>query len=125
MAGSTLASGCLALRQGGVLVWFPEGWRSPDGELLPFARGVGAVLEHSGASVVPGYIQGTFEAFSRYHAWPKPRPLRVILGAPLDPAELAARGAGDEPYARIVDALSAEIQALAERAAGSMPSAER
>ena len=125
VAGSTLASGCLALRQGGVQFWFPEGWRSPDGELLPFARGVGAVLEHSGAPVVPGYIQGTFEAFSRYDAWPKPRPLRVILGAPLDPAELAARGAGEEPYARIVDALSAEIQALAERAAGSMPSAER
>ncbi len=125
VAGSTLASGCLALRQGGIVFWFPEGWRSPDGGLLPFARGLGAVLKHSGAPVVPGYIGGTFEAFSRDDKWPRPRPIRVRLGAPLDPAELEARGPGAEPYGRIVNALRAEIQALADKAAGKDPGAAR
>ena len=33
------------LRRGRILVWFPEGHRSPDGQLQPFKRGVGVLMQ--------------------------------------------------------------------------------
>jgi long-chain acyl-CoA synthetase len=116
VAGSTVASGCAAIEQGGILVWFPEGWRTPDGQLLPFARGVGAVLQHTGTPVVPGYIVGTFEAMPRWQSWPRRGPVRILFGPPLSSAELEARGRGANSYARIVDSLRTEVQRLADRA---------
>jgi hypothetical protein len=43
---------------------------------------------------------------------PRPAPLRIAFGAPLDPGELASRGAGEAAPARISNALRDAVAAL-------------
>ena len=44
---------------GGSLVIFPEGTRSPDGELLPFRKGAFVAAIHLGVPIVPVVCKGT------------------------------------------------------------------
>jgi long-chain acyl-CoA synthetase len=117
-AGMTIASGLVALHNGESVVWFPEGWRSPDHRLLPFARGIGVVLKESGARVVPVRLEGTLEAMPRWAHFPLPRKVTISFGKPLDPAELEAAGEGRDAYARIADGLR---RAMAAQAAEISP----
>ncbi len=83
------------LQQGHMLTIFPEGSRSPDGELGPILPGVALVVRRAGVPIVPVVIDGSF------HAWPKSRklfrshPVRLMFGPPvsvdgLKPAEITA-----------------------------------
>jgi long-chain acyl-CoA synthetase len=74
------------LERGESVVWFPEGWRSPDGTLQPFLPGIGRLLEQFPVTVVPLCIDGTFEAFPRDKRFPKLRPVRLVIGEPVEPA---------------------------------------
>jgi 1-acyl-sn-glycerol-3-phosphate acyltransferase len=48
------------------IMLFPEGTRSPNGELRPFKRGGLRLLVEAGLTVVPVCIRGTYEAFPRH-----------------------------------------------------------
>lgn len=78
------------LLRGGAIILFPEGTRSPDGLLQKAKSGIGLTVIRSGAPVVPVRVFGTFEAFSRHHRLPRPRPVAVIFGPPLAFAALRA-----------------------------------
>jgi 1-acyl-sn-glycerol-3-phosphate acyltransferase len=71
------------LRAGGVLGIFPEGGRTYDGELRAPREGAALLAKMSGAAVVPAGIQGAYESMPRGRFWPRPRKIRVRLGAPL------------------------------------------
>jgi long-chain acyl-CoA synthetase len=79
------------LRRGESVVWFPEGRRSPTGELEPFTAGIGQLLRDAPAAV-PTAVHGTFDALPKHRTWPRLRPLRVTFGPPLRFTE-AQRGA--------------------------------
>ncbi|MFQ5985578.1 MAG: lysophospholipid acyltransferase family protein [Alphaproteobacteria bacterium] len=111
-SGASLAPALEVLRRGGLVVWFPEEWRSPDGTLQPFLTGVGWLVKETGAQAVPVLIRGTFEALPRGRRLPRLRPLRVVFGAPLEPETLEASGEGKSPEARIASALHAAVAAL-------------
>ena len=53
------------LEQGELVLLFPEGTRSWDGELQEGKPGVGLIVHMSRAPVIPVYVGGTFEAFPR------------------------------------------------------------
>ena len=109
---ASIAFGSAALRRGHTLVWFPEGLRSPDGQLQPFRAGIGALLGHrSGVPVVPVVLRGTFEAWPRSRRLPRFRRLSVEFLAPCTPAELEAEGTGETEAKRIVNALRTRIAA--------------
>ncbi len=112
-AMSSLALGALVLKGGQNLVWFPEGERSPSGELLPFKPGLGMLLDHFDVPVVPVYIHGSFQALPRGRFWPRLTPITVILGAPCKPSDLAREGEGEQRYERIVNGLQRRVSALA------------
>jgi long-chain acyl-CoA synthetase len=80
------------LRQGYSIVWFPEGRRSPTGELGPFFGGVGRLVLETGALVVPTAIRGTFEAWPKQRRLPRIRPVSVTFGEPLRLRESNAEG---------------------------------
>ncbi|MGA9210264.1 MAG: lysophospholipid acyltransferase family protein [Terriglobales bacterium] len=68
------------LRRGLPLVVFPEGERSPTGEMLPFRRGTFLVAVEAQADVVPVAILGTYQAFPRGSSHLRPGRLRLIIG---------------------------------------------
>lgn len=93
------------LKSGKNLIWFPEGHRSPTGELQPFKPGIGMLLDRYPVPVVPVFIHGTREAMPPGTAWMRPRKVTIIFGEPLDPHELEQHGEGEQPQSRIVQAL--------------------
>jgi long-chain acyl-CoA synthetase len=101
------------LSAGGILVWFPEGRRSPTGALQPLMPGLGALLESNDIPVVPVWIAGTFEAAPAGRLLPRFRPISLRIGAPVTPGELAARGRGADARERITDGLRLALLELA------------
>jgi long-chain acyl-CoA synthetase len=110
--GASLAVANEVLRQGHILVWFPEEWRAPDGRLQRFLPGIGRLLLDSDARAVPCYIDGTFEAMPRGARWPKARKVTVRFGPPVAASDLAGPDATPEAVA---DALRAKVAALSQR----------
>lgn len=110
--GAALAMGVAALRQNRRLVWFPEGRRSPSGDIGAFLPGIGYLLRETGASAVPVRIRGTFEALPRTRRFPRLAPLEIMFGDPLTPDELERRGHGADAHARIANALHDAVAAL-------------
>jgi 1-acyl-sn-glycerol-3-phosphate acyltransferase len=78
------------LEEGHALNVFPEGTRSPDGELLPIQPGVGLIIRRAGVPVVPAVIHGSFDAWPRDDKFPHRHPIRVEFGPPLDLVDLKA-----------------------------------
>jgi long-chain acyl-CoA synthetase len=116
---ASLALAQAVLQRGDALIWFPEAWRSPTGELQPFLPGIGSLVERSGATALPAYIDGAFEAMPRWARLPRLRPIAVRFGVALAPAQLAqARLAGEEGATaaeRITRSLERRVAALARR----------
>ena len=78
------------LKEGGVLLMFPEGTRQPDDAIHEFFPGVGMLALRSGAPVVPLAMDGTQRMLpgdGRVHR----ATLRTAIGPPLDFSDLTAR----------------------------------
>lgn len=85
------------LRQGHSVIFYPEGGRSPTGELRPFASAVGLLSLATAAPILPVHIHGAYEALPKGKAVPRRRTLRMRFGPP----------AAVEPYLRRLDRKSA------------------
>ncbi len=107
-----IALALAALAQNAVLVWFPEGRRSPDGTIRPFMPGVGALIQQSGAKAMPTLIQGSFEALPRDRWWPRFCKIKLTFGTPQTAIGLEASGMGDSAAVRIASGLRAAVLAL-------------
>jgi len=103
------------LKRNDALVWFPEGWRSPDGELHRFLPGIGEVLQRVEAVVVPACITGAFEAMPRGAKMPRAHPVRIRIGSPISPPALREGIPPGENLAQaIADRLHDAVAALAD-----------
>ena len=111
---TSLALATAVLKRGDALIWFPESWRSPSGELQPFLPGIGTLIEQSGATVLPAFIDGTFQAMPRWARLPRPHPVVVRFGAPIGADELAL-GEEDTAAVRITQSLEDAVGELAPR----------
>jgi 1-acyl-sn-glycerol-3-phosphate acyltransferase len=106
------------LRQGGVILLFPEGTRTGDGALRPAKSGIGLAVIKSSAPVVPVRVFGTFEAYGRHLQWPRPRRLSVQYGSPLDfhalraEAKSCSKARLKEIYQQVADEIMAGISSL-------------
>jgi long-chain acyl-CoA synthetase len=109
---STMAFAAAALKRGENLAWFPEGQRSPTGELQAFKPGIAAFLEHFRVTVVPVFIQGTHEALPPDRLLPRIRKVTVTFGETVSAADLEKEGKGDEARDRIIDALQGRVARL-------------
>jgi len=80
---STIKEAVKRLRQGELIVIFPEGGRSADGSMLDFKRGVGMIAALSMAPVVPACIDGTEKALPVGARFFRPAKIKVIFGKPI------------------------------------------
>jgi len=85
---SSLAFGAAVLRDQRSLVWFPEGHRSPDGELQEFKAGLGLLLERYPTPVLPISIEGTGALLPIGGRWPRRGMIRIVIGEPQNPRTL-------------------------------------
>ncbi|HEY7095504.1 MAG TPA: lysophospholipid acyltransferase family protein [Terriglobales bacterium] len=78
-----IKSALKSLRTGMPLVIFPEGGRTPDGEIKPFQPGAFFLAIKAQADIVPVALVGTFELLpmNTYHI--KCRPLEMRVGKPI------------------------------------------
>jgi 1-acyl-sn-glycerol-3-phosphate acyltransferase len=80
-----------ALKQGKSLVIFPEGGRSPDGQLHSFMGGAFYAAIKAHVDVVPMALVGTYEML-KMNTWHiKPGPLHLIVGEPISTTGMTAR----------------------------------
>jgi 1-acyl-sn-glycerol-3-phosphate acyltransferase len=84
-AWKSVHSGKAKLRQGLSLMFFPEGTRSPDGELKRFKSGAFILSLDSGAPVVPIAIVGTHEIMPKRSVLFHPGTVDMIVSPPIDP----------------------------------------
>lgn len=81
------------LRRGHALLVFPEGARTMDGELGPFARGIMVLVKRAKPTVVPVAIEGAFLAWPRTRMLPRPcGRIGVMFGEPIWSGRLVADG---------------------------------
>ncbi len=114
---SALAVGAAALQRGRLLVWFPEGRRSDTGELQPFKRGVGALMDFFNAPAIPAYIHGAYDAMPRHRPFPKPwTKISVVFGPPVVPQQFADEPDRERRIEKMVTALRARVLSLSEAA---------
>lgn len=67
---------------------FPEGERSPDGNLMPLEGGVALMAVKKNVPIVPVWIDGTFEAYPLQNRFPRPHKVAVTFGEPIFPGDL-------------------------------------
>jgi 1-acyl-sn-glycerol-3-phosphate acyltransferase len=79
----SLHSGIEDLKRGLSVVIFPEGSRSPDGEIKPFFNGAFYMATKAQVDVVPLAIVGTYEMLPMNTFHIKPRKLKLVVGGPI------------------------------------------
>lgn len=95
---------------GHILVLFPEGTRTPDGEMGRFKPGIGFLTAGTRFPVVPCYLEGAYRAWPKGKWIPRPRKLRLFIGKPLT---FADRTPVKDDAVAIADALRERVAALA------------
>jgi 1-acyl-sn-glycerol-3-phosphate acyltransferase len=72
----------LLANSGTILIIFPEGTRSTTGEVGEFKSGIGALVAARDVPVVPCFVDGSFRVWPKGKRLPRPRKVRLIVGAP-------------------------------------------
>jgi long-chain acyl-CoA synthetase len=80
-----MRAGAYGLRQGRVLILYPEGERSDTGKPRVFRKGAAILSIHEQAPIVPVAIEGFYEVWPRHKKWPKTGNLRLVFGKPIVP----------------------------------------
>jgi 1-acyl-sn-glycerol-3-phosphate acyltransferase len=77
------------LKKGISIIVFPEGTRTPDGEMKEFKRGAFLLAQHSKFPVVPVSINGSYEMLPR-HGWCYwPGTIQIRMGEPIPTRDLS------------------------------------
>ena len=103
---SSIRAALKGLKEGMPLVIFPEGGRTPDGEIKPFLPGAFFLAIKAQVDIVPVALIGTYELLpmDTYHI--KCRPLEMRVGEPISTAGMTIRD---------LETLSAKVQAALEK----------
>ena len=114
-----MRAGAYGLRQGGVLILYPEGERSIDGKPKKFKKGAAILSIHLQVPIVPVAIEGFQEAWPRGKPFQKFAPLQIKFGTPIYPPPEA------EPletaYEQLIDELKKEVVKMQEELRNTRP----
>ena len=120
-----MQAGAFGLRHAKMLVLFPEGERTVDGEIKTFKKGAAILSTHLRVPVVPVAIRGSFEFWPRARGfqWQRCLPgagrIRIAIGAPIPPPQpvdpRGERSEADAIYAKATARLRAAVEEMWQR----------
>ena len=100
------------LERGDSLIFYPEGTRSATGELQPFRKGIGLLVQGRPFAVIPAHLSGAHEALGKGRLLPRASRLYLRLGAP---QRFADEPSGEAAALAIAQRLHACVQALGQK----------
>lgn len=71
------------IKRGESVLMFPEGTRTPDGELHELMSGFCVLAKRSKATLMPIGFDGAFQAYPRQHKLPRAGHIHVVMGQPI------------------------------------------
>jgi len=80
-----------AIRKGNSLVIFPEGGRSPNGQLQSFMGGAFYAAVKAQVDVIPIVLVGTYEMLKMNSFHIKPGPVQMVVGSPISTVGMSTR----------------------------------
>ena len=107
-----MRAGAFGLRQGRILILYPEGERTNDGTPRVFRKGAAILSIHTQAPIIPVAIEGFYEAWPRHKRFPKFHDLEIVFGAPIQPPPLS--DASEASYQQFTDELKSRVVAMWE-----------
>ncbi len=109
-----MRAGAFGLRQGRVLVLYPEGERSIDGTPRIFKKGAAILSIHMQVPIVPVAIDGFYDAWPRgKNFFQKVAPLKMMFGTPISPPPEAE--ASEKAYEKLTSELKGRIVEMWEK----------
>jgi long-chain acyl-CoA synthetase len=107
-----MRAGAFGLRNRGVLVLYPEGERSIDGQPKTFKKGAAILSIHLQVPIVPVAIEGFHDAWPRGQSFQKFATLQMKFGDAIHPPPEAE--ASEDAYAALTAELRARVVAMWE-----------
>ena len=108
-----MRAGAFGLRRGGVLVLYPEGERSIDGEPKTFKKGAAILSIHLQVPIVPVAIEGFQKVWPRGKPFQGFTPLQISIGDPIYPPSEA--NASETAYEELTSELKKRIVGMREK----------
>jgi long-chain acyl-CoA synthetase len=121
-----MRAGAYGLRQGRVLVLYPEGERSDTGKPRVFRKGAAILSIHEQAPIVPVAIEGFYDSWPRHQKLPKLANLQLAFGKPIMPPPVSE--ASEAAYEKLTADLKSRVVAMWEelrsKESSSIPTVE-
>ena len=105
-----MRAGAYGLSQGHILILYPEGERTNDGNPRLFRKGAAILAIHGQAPIIPIAIEGFYTAWPRHKKFPKFTELEMVIGKEIQPPPLA--DASEEAYERLTSELKSRVVAM-------------
>ena len=100
------------LKQGEKVLVFPEGSRTPDGEVHDAMPGIGLILNKAKVPVQPVRIFGAYEALPMGKGLPRRHPISITIGDPVDYTSEELSAKGKDAYQHLADKAMDAIRRL-------------
>ncbi|HYE22375.1 MAG TPA: lysophospholipid acyltransferase family protein [Verrucomicrobiae bacterium] len=100
------------LKDGRLIGIFPEGTRSPDGNLLKAYTGVAKIALTAKVPVIPVGLKGTHRIMAKHHKLPRISKAHIYIGDPINFEELHKIEHNDTHYRMVTDLIMHRIAEL-------------
>jgi len=107
-----MRAGAFGLTHDRILILYPEGERTNDGNLRIFRKGAAILSIHTQAPIVPIAIEGFYQVWPRHEKFPKAGNLRMTIGKPIIPPSV--ENASEAEYDLLTTALKTRISEMLE-----------
>lgn len=94
------------LKEGRVMIVFPEGTRCEDGEIQPFQEGMAWLALQTDAPITPIYIHGSNRAWGKRMILPRPAKIHLRIGPAIRPTQEER----DMPRAEAIESITARVR---------------
>ena len=105
-----MRAGAFGLSRGHILILYPEGERTDDGNPRIFRKGAAILSTHTQVPIVPVAIEGFYEAWPRHKKLPKFTTLQMVFGKPIQPPPVSE--ASEAAYERLTSDLKSRVVAM-------------